>query len=660
MRLKHLTIIVAVLALAGFAQKHIQPPPYFTLTVAHINDTHSSFNPVNSSFKFNGTKVYTEFGGFPRLHTIANKYKAEAVKKNSSFLFLHAGDAWQGSIYFKLYEGAMNSELLNIMQLDAMALGNHEFDLSNAKLNRFISAINFPVLAANIDTEKDKDLKNQTNLKPFTVFAFDGNNKTVVKDINHIPKDKNLVAVLGLTLDDMDNIAFDTGDVKFLDLAHSAQQTVNLLHAKGIKNIIALTHIGNAMDIKLASRVNGIGLIVGGHSHTLLGDFTNIGLAKNGAYARRIKNPDNTGETCIVQSGESAQAMGLVNVTFDDNGRVVDCNGTNQLLSAERFYRSSQHTPDNQFGPRETAEISRFIRAQHNIAITREDPAMRQLIDIKYRPGVIQAYGKVIARVPQDLGHQRQPLPKATDTVYSEVAAIVAAGQYYWANTEEVRRVTGMKVDFSLVGAGAIRSGIKAGEYREGHVTLEMLPFSNFMSVLPVRGADVRKLIEEAVMATLPEGAHSGKFPYGGHLRFQYTETVAHQKGRLDTIEVLNDTGLTPTWQPLEDDRVYNIAINNYNASGNDGWTPLFHAQKTESRRIDLVYVNGTLTGFKVKNIEEVDGHYKVNYENAAPDCRNSRFRCNTDAQAVVDYISRQLPVVRPLAQNIVVFKRAS
>ncbi|BAX54716.1 Trifunctional nucleotide phosphoesterase protein YfkN precursor [Photobacterium damselae subsp. piscicida] len=151
------------------------------------------------------------------------------------------------------------------MGLDGMALGNHEFDLSNKKLNQFINSVNFPILAANVDVSQDLDLKDQKNLHPFRVFAFDGNKKTVVTDLNHLPKDKNLVAVFGLALDDMPNIAPHTGKVKFDNMVKSAQATVDYLQSKGVDNIIALTHIGNSVDLNLASKVNGIDLIVGGH-----------------------------------------------------------------------------------------------------------------------------------------------------------------------------------------------------------------------------------------------------------------------------------------------------------------------------------------------------------------------------------------------------------
>ncbi|MGF1723930.1 bifunctional metallophosphatase/5'-nucleotidase [Photobacterium nomapromontoriensis] len=657
---KPLVALAVTLALAGCSQTPTESNDSFTLTVAHINDTHSNFDPVKSSFKANDTLVYNEFGGYPRLQTMAEEYKADAKADNKSFLFLHGGDAWQGSAYFKINEGAMNADLLSRMGLDAMALGNHEFDLNNAKLNTFISEINFPVLAANVDTSKDADLKNQTNLKPFVVFAFDGNKKTPVTDLNNLPKDKDLVAVFGLALEDMPNLAPNTGNVEFHDMVKSAQATVDMLKAKGINNVIALTHIGNAVDLDVASKVNGIDLIVGGHSHTLLGDFTNIGHDHTGTYAQMVTNPNGLSQTCVVQAGQYAQAIGEVDVSFDAQGTVTNCAGLNTLLTNDEYFHSPMREADSKFSAKETADVVNFVEGEENIAITAEEAAMRQLIDSKYKPAVDKAYGKVIAQVPTEIIHERRPGDKGTDAHGSDVAPILAAGQYYWANSPEVQAVTGMKVDFSLIGAGGIRKNIEAGEYREGNIALELIPFSNFMSVVPVKGKVIRDLLESTVGATLPEGSHAGKFPYGGHIRYQFTETTPRKAGKLDFVEVMTGTAEKPVWTALQDNKTYNVAINNYNATGNDGWTPLFNAQKKDSGRVDLAYVNEKLTAFPVKNIESVKGKYKVRYEGAAPNCKAENTRCNTDAQAVIDYIAENTPVLKPLNYEVVTFNRAN
>ncbi|MGC9423273.1 bifunctional metallophosphatase/5'-nucleotidase [Vibrio sp.] len=648
------------LALLGCRQSDIQPSKdsVFDLTIAHINDTHSSFDPVRSSFYINNQRVYNEFGGHPRILTKANEYRAEAEKQNNSMLFLHGGDAWQGSAYFKINEGAMNADILSRMGIDAMALGNHEFDLNNKKLNEFLNQINFPVLAANIDASMDNDLKDQTNLKPYVIYAFDGFNKQRIDDVKQLPKDKPLVAVFGIALDDMPNIAPNTGDLQFFDMVTSAQATVNELQSLGVNNIIAVTHVGNAVDLDIASKVDGIDLIVGGHSHTLLGDFTNLGLSNNGIYAQLVTNPNGASKTCVVQAGEFAQAIGKTKVSFDAQGELVSCAGQNTLLSNDEFYHQANRQTESAFSDSEKSKAIRFIERQRNIAIAAEQAQLRKHIDSHYKPAVEQAYGEVIANVPQEIRHARQPGDNNSDQHGSRVAPIVALGQYYWAASDEVAQVTGMKVDFALTGAGGIRTNISEGEYREGDVTLEMLPFANFMSVVPVKGSVIKALISKTVTDTLPPSAHAGKFPYGGNLRYVFDETVAHQKGQLSQIEVNTGSLEQPVWTPLQDDQTYNVAMNSYNATGNDGWTPLFEAQKTQTSRVDLAYVDGVLTAFPVSRIEEVEGRYQVRYQSQPLNCKAEHVLCNTDARAVVKYIAEQQPILQALDYPVVTLNR--
>lgn len=648
------------LALFGCYQPNLttQPPANFDLMIAHINDTHSSFDAVRSSFYQDKQRIYNEFGGHPRILSKANKYRQQAEQDNQSMLFLHGGDAWQGSAYFKLNEGSMNADILSRMGIDAMALGNHEFDLNNHKLNEFLNRINFPVLAANIDTSLDKDLKDQTNLKPYIIYAFDGFNKQRIDNINQLPESKSLVAVFGIVLDDMPNIAPNTGDVQFFDMIKSTQDTIDELHALGINKIIALTHVGNAIDLDIASKVNGIDLIVGGHSHSLLGDFSNLGLGSNGIYAQLITNPDGTNKTCVVQAGEFAQAIGKTNVSFDENGQLLSCAGHNTLLSNDEFYHQANRNADSAFNATERSKTIKFIERQRNIAVVSEEVVLRRHIDENYKPAVEKAYGEVIANVPQEIRHARRPGDNNSDQHGSRVAPIVALGQYYWATSDEVTQVTGLKVDFSLTGAGGIRTNIAEGEYRQGDVTLEMLPFANFMSVVPVKGSVIKTLITKVVTETLPATAHAGKFPYGGNLRYVFNETVAQQAGELSLIELNKGTLDNPDWIALEDDKLYNVAMNSYNATGNDGWTPLYDAQKKNTNRIDLAYVEGKLTAFPVSHIEQVEGRYQVHYQSQALNCKADNVVCNTDAQAVIKYIAEQQPILEALPYSVVTLNR--
>lgn len=634
----------------------------FVLTLAHMNDTHSQFDPVNAELKGpifgkqgETDTLYTRFGGYPRLLTMAKSFQAEALAKNQPLLLLHGGDAWQGSGYFKLNEGMANAELLSQFGLDAMALGNHEFDLDNQKLARFIEGVNFPVLAANLDTRDDPDLRHTTNLKPFVIYAFEGNRKSPVTDLNNLPQGKQLVAVMGLVLEDMANISPNVGKLRFGKEVASAQATVDLLRQKGIHHVIALTHIGNQRDLALAAEVNGIDAIVGGHSHSLLGDFSNIGWGKTGEYAQLVTNPDGVGLTCVVQAGSYAQAIGLARVSFDGQGRVIACKGQNQLLASRDFFAdpARKQVLDETRGK----QAGKFIDAQPNLVTVDEDPRLRGIIDSHYKPALEQAFGPVIATLPAALQNARRPGDNGSDSHGSDVAPLVAEGQYYWANTPAVQALTGGPVHFALLAVGGVRADLPAGELREGDAALTLLPFKNQLSVLTLTGAEVRALLTETITATLPASAHAGKFPYGGHLRYTFTETVPGKRGELTRLQWLSAEG---QWQDLVDSQRYRVVMNAYSANGNDGWQALARAQRQQAERLDLAWVDGKLTGFPIEKVEQSGDQLIARYAPGQQlDCKASSVNCGTDAASFVQYVREQRPILTALTEETVTLLRA-
>ncbi|MFA0521906.1 bifunctional metallophosphatase/5'-nucleotidase, partial [Vibrio sp. 10N.222.55.E8] len=73
----------------------------------------------------------------------------DAQRQKIGTLFLHAGDCFQGTLYFSLFKGRANADLLNALNIDAMTLGNHELDMGNEPVAIFAKRIQFPLLAGN-------------------------------------------------------------------------------------------------------------------------------------------------------------------------------------------------------------------------------------------------------------------------------------------------------------------------------------------------------------------------------------------------------------------------------------------------------------------------------------------------------------------------------
>jgi len=106
-----------------------------TVTILHNNDLHAHIEPTMIAKK--------PYGGYARIATLLKKYRAT----DPNPIYLNAGDTFQGTIYFNFYEGLADVAILNAMGLQAMALGNHEFDRGPKPLATFIQNATFPVLS---------------------------------------------------------------------------------------------------------------------------------------------------------------------------------------------------------------------------------------------------------------------------------------------------------------------------------------------------------------------------------------------------------------------------------------------------------------------------------------------------------------------------------
>ncbi|MBU1309228.1 MAG: bifunctional metallophosphatase/5'-nucleotidase [Gammaproteobacteria bacterium] len=635
--------LFSALLLAGCSalpSSSISSEPGLTLSLIHINDTHSQFDASPASVKdAAGKPVYTYIGGHPRLLTQAQQLRLQASQDGVPALFLHGGDAFKGSAYFELFEQRINIDVLNRMNIDAMALGNHEFDIGLSKLADFVDKVNFPVLAANVDTSAEPLLVNSQNLKPYSLFALDNNQLKAVADVD-AAAGRELVAVFGLALQDMRAIAPDTGAIVFNNEVQSAQQTVDRLTAQGVKHIIALTHLGNQRDLALAGAVNGIDAIVGGHSHSLLGDFRHWYLGNQRPYAELVANPDGKGKTCVVQAGQFAQAVGQATLKFNAGGELLSCAGQNTLLAGTDYFRSALRNEPSRIAAAEQAATERYIAGLPRTAIVTEDAALRSVLHSTYLPAVQQAYGAVISSSDSEVAHVRLPGSGGSDKHGSALAGHIADAMLNYVNQTAVQNLMKRPVQLALIGAGNIRAPLPAGEVREGNIRLEVLPFDTPLSVLSISGAELRALLTDIISQSVVTGAHTGKFPYVAGIRY-----VAKQTGpataELTTLDIKQDGG----WQAVEPQQRYSLVTTSYLADGNDGWQLLQRLQAEHSDRLDIILRQQQVALYPVKRVTAIQDStgqqsFTTQYHNvAALPCKTDGVDCKVAAQAFIEYL---------------------
>ena len=510
----------------------------FDLTLLHVNDSHSYLAGTPDSILIDGEKTYATLGGWARLASVVDRERRQ--RKNVALL--HAGDAVQGGLYFMKYGGRPEMELLDRLGVDAMALGNHEFDKGAEFLAGFLKYTKVPILGANVDASGVPTLGER--IRPYIILRY-GDER---------------VGVIGLVTPDTAFISSPGPGVRFGDVAETARKYVRELEAQGIDKIILLTHIGYENDKKLAASVAGVDVIVGGHSHTLLGqeaqcDFGVVGLRSAGPYPTRVRGAD--GRTVyVVTAWKWSRVLGELDISFDDKGRIVTIASRPLLLAgADTLSRKIQ----GEKGPLSSSDM-----AAADGWLSSHPPAFPAVRDKKiaaylapFTEGVDTLHKDVIGVASADIPTIEVPGVSASGLDLpngSLLAPLVAESM--------LDRLSGIgrPAEIALQNGGGVRESIPQGSITVG-TAYAVLPFGNTLVVLDVTGDRLRQVLEYGV--TRSEGA----FPYVAGAR--YTADMTRPEGRrIISVEVRLDG----KWLPLDPARTYRLVTNSYLARGGDGY----------------------------------------------------------------------------------------
>ena len=237
MNKKYFSLLILTVFMCGtvvFGQKSI--------VILHTNDTHSRIEPVPESDRIAGNK-----GGVVR----RINYIEQVRKENKNVLLFDAGDFLQGTPYFNLFKGEVETEAMNLMRYDAVTLGNHEFDYGLEILEKVVSRAKFPIISSNYDFS-GTPLNNL--IKPYLIFKKDG-----VK-----------IGVIAINIQPKGLIASGNYDgMKFLQPERVANElALKLKTTDRCDMVICLSHLGYTADKRLVGQTRNIDIIIGGHSHT--------------------------------------------------------------------------------------------------------------------------------------------------------------------------------------------------------------------------------------------------------------------------------------------------------------------------------------------------------------------------------------------------------
>jgi 5'-nucleotidase / UDP-sugar diphosphatase len=271
-----------------------------SLTILHTNDTHGHLLPFSYPAKteqgsaISALPVKSNIGGIARRATLAQRLRKELSQNGTVVWLVDAGDFTEGTPFSTEYHGEADVKAMNAAHYDFATLGNHEFNTPLATLKNLLTMFQFPVLCANV-TEN-----------------FTGQPLTKVSEIRDLPPLK--IGIFGLVTREAAEYRAGKEGVTFSDEIKTAQEVVQKLRPS-VDIIIAISHIGEEEDEKMAAAVPGIDVIVGGHSHSRLpsGDFI--------WHSDRLK-PKEVNGTIIVQAHQWAAELGRLDLLFekDDAG----------------------------------------------------------------------------------------------------------------------------------------------------------------------------------------------------------------------------------------------------------------------------------------------------------------------------------------------------
>lgn len=435
-------------------------------------------------------------------------------------LLLSAGDVCQGTALVNQSQGADAIAFMNLAGYDAMCPGNHEFDWGMDNLKALINDARFPVLAANI------------------VYR---NNKSVVFDSKRIFTTRSglKVGVFGLVTPETATKANPEKmkDLEFLQgksLYECAQNQVDQLRDSGCDLIVALGHLGvdeesaatGNRSVDVVNHVDGIDLFIDGHSHTAM---------ENGVPVDRDACPSfkNTSKTLIVSTGSGLEHAGVV--TYDPSTKKLSA----QLVSAESY--------------------------------TGKDKTVDAAVKVK-NDEINKKLGRVFAKTEVTLNGDRDPGNRTQETNLGDFAADAIR----WSANKSI----GGTVDAAITNGGGIRESIPAGDIS----MLDMktvFPFGNQVAVMEITGQGLLEALEAATYCA-PEAL--GAFPQVSGITFTLDTSKPYRNGAAyGTYYECANPGtrvrdVMVGGVPLDLERTYTIATNDFSASGGDTYYPFKEA----------------------------------------------------------------------------------
>ena len=246
------------------------------LTLLYWNDFHATIQPYPSTEKENSALVSG---------SVYFAYYLDSLKAlNPNTIVLCAGDEFTGDPLSSLTSGRAQIEILNYLKPDIFELGNHEFDYGIENLKKDIEVAQFPVICANLVYKKN----NELFVQPYIIMN----------------RGKLKITFIGLITEGLEKMLKQSEELKVLDAESTLTFYMNELEEKTDLQIL-VSHMGVQKDKSIAKNIEGLELIIGGHSHTT------------------IFKPFKINNTLICQAGSRGEYIGELELFLNSKGEII-------------------------------------------------------------------------------------------------------------------------------------------------------------------------------------------------------------------------------------------------------------------------------------------------------------------------------------------------
>lgn len=396
------------------------------------------------------------------------------------------------------------------------SLGNHEFDNGVSGLTPFIENLSSPVLCANLILTKVPELAREANLKKSITIDIDGHKIGIV---GYLTPSTKVVA--------------KPNDVEYIDEVVALREEVKKIQDQGVKIIIALGHSGYIRDQDIARDVEGLDLVIGGHTNTFLWNGTTPDIENvEGPYPTYVTQASGR-RVPVVQAYAYTKYLGKLHVTFDDDGEIIETDGFPILLD-----KSIPQDP----------QVLRLIKKFNDTLLSKTEVIVGNTS--------IVLSGEACTKEECNLGNL------ITDAMVERYASDYRGE--YWTDTP-----------IAILQAGSIRTSV-SHPTRPFHITkgdlLSVMPFEGNLTAVTMNGSVLLQVLE--VSAASYNTDTKMKFLQFSGLKVVYSMTmpigfrVISAKARCWTCSV-------PAFTKVNETSFYKIIMPSFLANGGDGYSML-------------------------------------------------------------------------------------